>query len=63
MGCWKQLGKQVECQPSSKAKDLVGSISAHSWLKYPVLQCRETPKKLQHIQTELPAYRDWISKH
>ena len=62
-GCWRQLGKQHERQPSPRAKGLAGSVSAHSWLKYPVLECRETPKKLQHIWVLLSTYTDWISKH
>lgn len=58
MGCWKHLGKQQERQLSPRVKGLVGSVSAHSWLKYPMLESRETPKKLWYIGAVLSAYTD-----
>jgi len=63
MGCQKQLGKQHGRQPSCRAKGLVGSVSAHSWLKCPMLERWETLKKLRYIWAMLSAFTDWISKH
>lgn len=62
-GGWKQLEKQHEHQPSLRAKGLVGSVSAHSWLKYPMVEGRETLRKVLHRLAVLRAYIDWTSKH
>lgn len=56
-------GKAAGTPATTQGQDLVGLISAHSWLKYTVLQCRKTWKTLWHLWAVISAYTDWISKH
>lgn len=56
-------GKAAGTPAATQSQDLVGLISAHSWLKYTVLQCRKTWKTLRHLWAVISAYTGWISKH